>query len=116
MLEQSPRNVAPPNSGIGYASDSSEFVSINIWEILRILQKWWWLIAAIIFISVLFTGYFVSRMTPVYRASSILEVKQQDRQIFDQNSEVEDVVVDNCLLYTSPSPRDGLLSRMPSSA
>ena len=24
--------------------------------------------------------------------------------------------VDGCLLYTSPSPRDGLLSRMPSSA
>ena len=27
-----------------------------------------------------------------------------------------DVQVINCLLYTSPSPRDGLLSRMPSSA
>ena len=29
-----------------------------------------------------------------------------------------DLVIDgkNCLLYTSPSPRDGLLSRMPSSA
>ena len=26
-----------------------------------------------------------------------------------------DIIV-NCLLYTSPSPRDGLLSRMPSSA
>ena len=25
-------------------------------------------------------------------------------------------VIENCLLYTSPSPRDGLLSRMPSSA
>ena len=25
-------------------------------------------------------------------------------------------MVDGCLLYTSPSPRDGLLSRMPSSA
>ena len=25
-------------------------------------------------------------------------------------------VLDGCLLYTSPSPRDGLLSRMPSSA
>ena len=24
--------------------------------------------------------------------------------------------IKNCLLYTSPSPRDGLLSRMPSSA
>ena len=30
---------------------------------------------------------------------------------------VPDVVdPDTCLLYTSPSPRDGLLSRMPSSA
>ena len=28
----------------------------------------------------------------------------------------ESEVVDSCLLYTSPSPRDGLLSRMPSSA
>ena len=27
-----------------------------------------------------------------------------------------DIKVNNCLLYTSPSPRDGLLSRMPSSA
>ena len=27
-----------------------------------------------------------------------------------------DPVTNNCLLYTSPSPRDGLLSRMPSSA
>ena len=26
------------------------------------------------------------------------------------------VVIYHCLLYTSPSPRDGLLSRMPSSA
>ena len=26
------------------------------------------------------------------------------------------VITRNCLLYTSPSPRDGLLSRMPSSA
>ena len=26
------------------------------------------------------------------------------------------ILYNNCLLYTSPSPRDGLLSRMPSSA
>ena len=31
-----------------------------------------------------------------------------------ENHEVEDCI--SCLLYTSPSPRDGLLSRMPSSA
>ena len=39
----------------------------------------------------------------------------------DQNGSIalsgEDVTLtDGCLLYTSPSPRDGLLSRMPSSA
>ena len=31
-------------------------------------------------------------------------------------SEVFWVILIPCLLYTSPSPRDGLLSRMPSSA
>ena len=33
---------------------------------------------------------------------------------FDQKA--KDRMIDLCLLYTSPSPRDGLLSRMPSSA
>ena len=33
-----------------------------------------------------------------------------------ENVNDSDVLVYSCLLYTSPSPRDGLLSRMPSSA
>ena len=28
----------------------------------------------------------------------------------------QELIANTCLLYTSPSPRDGLLSRMPSSA
>ena len=35
--------------------------------------------------------------------------------LYKQLAEVEDQR-ESCLLYTSPSPRDGLLSRMPSSA
>ena len=31
-------------------------------------------------------------------------------------SSEERMIYETCLLYTSPSPRDGLLSRMPSSA
>ena len=31
-------------------------------------------------------------------------------------SVLQDLLLISCLLYTSPSPRDGLLSRMPSSA
>ena len=38
----------------------------------------------------------------------VLEINLADEQIED--------LLDDCLLYTSPSPRDGLLSRMPSSA
>ena len=34
----------------------------------------------------------------------------------DKEGSVGRAITNNCLLYTSPSPRDGLLSRMPSSA
>ena len=38
--------------------------------------------------------------------------------VSNQNDQAVDISLDRlpCLLYTSPSPRDGLLSRMPSSA
>ena len=34
----------------------------------------------------------------------------------DANVDADGIILRSCLLYTSPSPRDGLLSRMPSSA
>ena len=52
--------------------------------------------------------------------SRIIEkTRGKDIRILDLRSvtEVFDYfVIATCLLYTSPSPRDGLLSRMPSSA
>ena len=42
--------------------------------------------------------------------------KGSEGTVFKAKWEGASVVVKNCLLYTSPSPRDGLLSRMPSSA
>ena len=41
------------------------------------------------------------------------ELSDMDMQIAEVNSSCSARI---CLLYTSPSPRDGLLSRMPSSA
>ena len=47
-------------------------------------------------------------------------IKHTDLRRWDKlNCEVNDqglLMFQGCLLYTSPSPRDGLLSRMPSSA
>ena len=45
----------------------------------------------------------------VFTAAPIAEISRTD---FDRTFEINVA----CLLYTSPSPRDGLLSRMPSSA
>ena len=41
--------------------------------------------------------------------------KKKSREVIEENY-TPMVKYSNCLLYTSPSPRDGLLSRMPSSA
>ena len=41
-------------------------------------------------------------------------IQQNTTTLVEKLEEVKEDM--NCLLYTSPSPRDGLLSRMPSSA
>ena len=70
--------------------------------------------------------YFVIGLSSVLAVTwGAVEYKSYDRQLnFDGVSMLEDDEDDvpiteqlkTCLLYTSPSPRDGLLSRMPSSA
>ena len=40
----------------------------------------------------------------------------ETRDPLEEDEPGGDPVYEHCLLYTSPSPRDGLLSRMPSSA
>ena len=58
--------------------------------------------------------------TPHYAVKPILKYIPKDAIVwcpFDtEESEFVKQISNNCLLYTSPSPRDGLLSRMPSSA
>ena len=44
---------------------------------------------------------------------TVIDPSSEDIQKIDDALDVKAIV---CLLYTSPSPRDGLLSRMPSSA
>ena len=55
-----------------------------------------------------------SRISELDRAAGF-EIGQ-DFTRFDQINDVFSRAFWDCLLYTSPSPRDGLLSRMPSSA
>ena len=43
-------------------------------------------------------------------------IKNDPSQLNELIALGKDVRISTCLLYTSPSPRDGLLSRMPSSA
>ena len=56
------------------------------------------------------------------RYAMMLSMADEDYPVLDVVEVEEEVAIkacemyDYCLLYTSPSPRDGLLSRMPSSA
>ena len=59
--------------------------------------------------------YLVSS-SPKSSPQKVLRKKITDQSIPTGNPKRPNVESENCLLYTSPSPRDGLLSRMPSSA
>ena len=61
----------------------------------------------------------VAVVTAVGPLLSPIAVKAQVRMTVPPQSEAVALIgatIHTCLLYTSPSPRDGLLSRMPSSA
>ncbi len=72
---------------------------LNIWYIMRLLRKWWWLIALSIIVFTAGTAYFVNKMTPIYRSSTLLEVKQQQRKILDVGA-IEDIVTDKDFFTT----------------
>ena len=60
---------------------------------------------------------FVLLMTAfVWYIYTIPEPQQGNIEKNKENLEISIQSDNSCLLYTSPSPRDGLLSRMPSSA
>ena len=49
--------------------------------------------------------------------SGVVKVESRTKSVPDHEERgIEEIHVKGCLLYTSPSPRDRLLSRMPSSA
>ena len=77
------------------------------------------MIFELLLISPIYIGIFVifyrfkhiiKTMSEIEMFSEIIESSEINKREFLMDK------VKSCLLYTSPSPRDGLLSRMPSSA
>ena len=69
----------------------------------------------------------IDMRSPNYRGAAFLEISDividgfnkpgtDDKDYWIDFRGVRNRLTRSCLLYTSPSPRDGLLSRMPSSA
>ena len=59
-------------------------------------------------------GFGTAQAQPIFQWGVNSQVEQTDRALSEANVQIKFDGI--CLLYTSPSPRDGLLSRMPSSA
>jgi len=81
---------SPTNYGVGF---------INFWNLLGVLQKWWWLIAIVTTTFTAVSALTLVRLTPVYKASAILEVKQEERNILEV-SQIDNVVADKEFLTT----------------
>ena len=90
-------------------------------------------LAAIASLIIILIGFLFKQFEPL--ASEKADLKGENKLLFDRNmpGEVIDelawgsetiltstaaasILIHNCLLYTSPSPRDRYISRMPSSA
>ena len=50
----------------------------------------------------------------LYRAFAYFSISENDERLIEKN--LRKISFNICLLYTSPSPRDDVISRMPSSA
>ena len=57
----------------------------------------------------------LKKHTDIVQSTDIVQLLETAHTIFPKSYDLAKRVL-TCLLYTSPSPRDGLLSRMPSSA
>src|SRR5680860_1001056 len=64
-------------------------------------------------VSVYIRGVLIQLWTPDHLRGRVNAV---DKVFIGASNELGEFRAGTCLLYTSPSPRDGLLSRMPSSA
>jgi len=91
--------ILPQDSGDYGLDGQDETGLIDFWQILRVLQRWWWLIALIVTLITAATAVSLFRATPMYKASTLLEVKQEERNVVNV-SEVESVVVDQEFLTT----------------
>ena len=74
----------------GYPVGSGAPGGINLWYVLRVLRKWWWLIGLFIIGITAATAYIVNNMTPIYSSAALLEVKQQETVIIEGGA-VEDI-------------------------
>jgi len=89
----------------------------HLYDYLLILRKHQWLILSFMLAVVTIVAIATFRMQPVYVATARIEIDRENANILPfQGADSYDYMVDTCLLYTSPSPRDLSTSRMPSSA
>ena len=92
----------------------------NIKKILPIYIKHYYKFSIPISMIAVFLAFLIVSTDYIGPQKDISNCESDDQiEVICEFNNAEDIVITpdkDCLLYTSPSPRDGLLSRMPSSA
>ena len=95
---------------------NDEITEENIEKLLEVRPKE----VKFIYTNDLDRGPYISNTLRIDQTSNQLEAQVEIYRMMrpgePPTKEAAQTLFNNCLLYTSPSPRDGLLSRMPSSA
>ena len=94
---------------------SGDKVSIDI-LVVTVVEETIWDRCTLSFRSLLVDMVYDLRIGSNEQYSRSISGMQPKVHVFNSDADLVFVYVQTCLLYTSPSPRDGLLSRMPSSA
>ena len=71
---------------------------------------------ALLFVLILVQNIFSKGSSAFMKTAINVEVFYDPELLGVKNGATKDEILEACLLYTSPSPRDATLSRMPSSA
>jgi capsular exopolysaccharide synthesis family protein len=80
----------------------SEAFKLDVVKYVRMFIKWWWIPILLIGSALALAAYLTDKATPIYSATTSIEIKQKEANVLDVN-QVEQIVANNEYMVTQLS-------------